>query len=56
MLQSAEGLGYDDLNLLMKEPKPLTFIIELLSVSQVNLSQSICFGFCPRYLCNLMCL
>lgn len=34
MLQSTEGLGYTDLNLLMKEPKPLTFIIELLSVSQ----------------------
>lgn len=34
MLQSAEGLGYEDLNSLMKDPKPLTFILELLSVSQ----------------------
>lgn len=34
MLQSGEGLGYEDLNSLMKDPQPLTFIIELLSVSQ----------------------
>ena len=35
MLQSAEGLGYDDLNELMKDPQPLTFILELLKISQV---------------------
>jgi len=34
MLQSAEGLGYDDLNALMKDPQPLTFILELVSVSK----------------------
>jgi len=34
MLQSAEGLGYDDLNALMKDPQPLTFILELLKISQ----------------------
>jgi len=34
MLQSAEGLGYDDLNALMKDPQPLTFILELLQISQ----------------------
>lgn len=34
MLQSAEGLGYEDLNSLMKEPKPLIFIFELVTVSQ----------------------
>jgi len=34
MLQSAEGLGYDDLNALMKDPQPLIFIIELLKISQ----------------------
>ena len=36
MMQSSEGLGYEDLNSLMKEPKPLSFIIELLSVSKVR--------------------
>lgn len=36
MMQSSEGLGYEDLNSLMKEPKPLSFIIELLSVSKSN--------------------
>jgi len=34
MLQSAKGLGYEDLNSLMKEPKPLIFIFELVTVSQ----------------------
>lgn len=37
MMAMAEGgLGYDDLNLLMKEPEVLEFIMELLSVEQVE--------------------
>jgi len=34
MLQSAEGLGHEDLNSLMKDPQPLIFVLQLLSVSQ----------------------
>ena len=41
MLQSAEGLGYDDLNALMKDPQPLTFILELVSVSKVSLKNNV---------------
>ena len=33
-MQAEGGLGYDDLNLLMKEPEDLEFIFELLSVEQ----------------------
>jgi len=33
-MQAEGGLGYDDLNLLMKEPEDLEFIMELLSVEQ----------------------
>lgn len=33
-MQAEGGLGYDDLNLLMKQPEDLEFIMELLSVQQ----------------------
>ena len=33
-MQAEGGLGYDDLNLLMKQPEDLEFIFEVLSVSQ----------------------
>ena len=33
-MQAEGGLGYDDLNLLMKEPEDLEFIFELLTVEQ----------------------
>ena len=33
-MQAEGGLGYDDLNLLMKQPEDLEFIMELLSVEQ----------------------
>jgi len=33
-MQAEGGLGYDDLNLLMREPEDLEFIMELLSVEQ----------------------